>query len=137
VLPIQFLQLPIGPQEYYQGRIIFGDEMTSLGAITANFPRQIEKTKRNNLLLFIGGVTVVVGVLTIFTSSIFSARIVRPITIMTKLIYQITQGNLTGLLQAQISKKKPIESSWQERMRSRSSRVPLMRWSHIYARWQT
>jgi len=96
--PIDYSEISIHDQPYYQGKIVFGDTNRVLGAITANFPRQIEKEKGQELFTLIALVTVGVGVFTAIVAFILSSRLARPITNITKLVSQIAEGDLTGAI---------------------------------------
>lgn len=103
--PVTYTEVSIGEQLYYQGKIVFGDEETQSVTITANFPRQIEKEKGRELIALVAGVTIVLGVFTAGVSFFLSSKIVSPITNISALIHNITQGNLGGILHEQSHQK--------------------------------
>ncbi len=95
---MEFTNITIGKQEYYQGRIGFKDEKAQLGVLTANFARKIEKEKATGLLSLITGITLILGLVTAAATYFLSSRITRPITKITRLMWQITEGDVTGVM---------------------------------------
>ncbi len=88
----------LGKEEYYQGRMGFGDQKTGLGVMTANFSRAIEKHNAQELLFLISVTTLFLTVIGAITTYILSARITRPVTHITNLLWQITEGDVTSVM---------------------------------------
>ena len=103
--PIVYSTVTVNNHKYDQGKIFFGNEKGVLGAITANFPRQIEKEKGDELIRLVLGIMIGLSILTVVASYVLSSKIVHPITNLTSLLHQITQGNLKGILNDSLYKK--------------------------------
>lgn len=92
--PIVFSEAEISRQAYYQGLLVLGDDEAVLGAIAVNYPRQHEVENRRSFILLVIGITIVFGVVSTAGAFFLSAVIVRPMTKLTQLLQQLTQGDL-------------------------------------------
>lgn len=93
--PIAFSGLTIGKESYYQGQLVFGDDSGASGAITSNFPRQLEWEKAKELLTLITVVTVVVGGVAMLVSTVLSAKLVRPIQELESAVIRFSQQDFS------------------------------------------
>ena len=93
---LQFADVSMAGQEYYQATFAMTREKERIGAITAFFPRLEEKQSKQQFLLIVAGIVGVFGVFAIFGASFFTTVLVKPIMRLTELIHQFTRGDLTG-----------------------------------------
>lgn len=94
---IEFSEVSIAEQQYYQGIVALGTETNMLGAITVHFPHAMEAAARKNFLEIILITAVIFGVLGGGGAFFLSEIIVRPIRTLTHLLQRLTQGDLTGI----------------------------------------
>ncbi len=76
---LDYLDITVDDKNYHQGRILVAENNEIIGAITASFPLQIEKEKKEELFLYVFGVGILFSFLSFFVSALLSSRIVRPI----------------------------------------------------------
>lgn len=96
-LPMVPSDLDIGKQKYYQGTIVFGNKDKIVGAISVYFPRQLEEEQGRVLLTFVVTMLCFFVMVAAGGASLLSAMIVRPITELTRIFQQLTQGDLIGV----------------------------------------
>ena len=94
---IEFSDVTIQNQEYYQGILMLHNGKELLGAVTAHFPRSVEEQNKREFLLIVAGIVLVFALLTAAGASFLSAVIVKPLAKLTRLIQQLSTGDLTGI----------------------------------------
>ncbi len=94
VPPLAFSTVKVEDQEYYQGNIILGQEGVNLGALTANFPRQIELNKRAQLFTLILKVAAALILFTLVAALWISAKVNRPLQRFIDALARLSKGEI-------------------------------------------
>lgn len=94
---VEFSEVEIGGQDYYQGTMVLGDVQNLIGTITSHFPRSLEEQGRKEFMTLVAIITLLFGILTAGGALVLSAIIVRPIMKLTLLLQKLTQGDLRGI----------------------------------------
>ncbi len=125
---IEFSEVSVREQDYYQGAMAIGDGEQRIGAITAHFPRSIEKKGRNEFLILVAAITCVFALVTAAGAIILSAIIVRPITTITQLLRNLATGDLSGIekLLADEDERKKSSSRKKSRRRIKKDEFALL-----------
>ncbi|GAK56420.1 methyl-accepting chemotaxis sensory transducer with Pas/Pac sensor [Candidatus Vecturithrix granuli] len=97
-----FLETTIANEAYYQGILVFGDQEQVTGGFSIFVPRAAEDLAKEKFLITVGMIMLLFGAVTAAGASFLSAIIVKPIIILTKLLEQLTRGDLGGLARQQI-----------------------------------
>lgn len=101
---LQFTDVNIAGQEYYQATLALTNETDRLGAITAYFLRADEERNKRQLLLIIAVITGIFGVLAFIGASLFTTVLLKPIMRLTDLIHRLAHGDLTGVANLSVEK---------------------------------
>ena len=109
-LEIAFSELAIQEQEYYQGTMILNDGSELLGALTAHYPRSVEEQGKRQFLLIVATIILIFGILTALGASFLSNIIVKPLIRLTRLIQQLSHGDLTVITQSFSTEHPSAES---------------------------
>ncbi|GAK54265.1 methyl-accepting chemotaxis sensory transducer [Candidatus Moduliflexus flocculans] len=96
-LNIQFENVTIGGQDFYQGVLAFGDAQRQIGVFTAHFPRQLEIEQRRKFLYVVVGIMLSLALLTGSVAWFLSHVIVQPIRQLTRQIQRLTQGDILNI----------------------------------------
>lgn len=97
-----FLETTVANETYYQGILVFGDEEQTTGGFAVFVPRAAEELARERFLVTVGMIMLLFGVVTAVGASLLSGIIVKPMITLTKLLEQLTRGDLGGLARQQI-----------------------------------
>ncbi|GAK55252.1 methyl-accepting chemotaxis sensory transducer [Candidatus Vecturithrix granuli] len=106
---IEFSEVTIAKQQYYQGIVTLGTEKDMLGAITVHFPRAMEAAGRKRFFEIILITAVIFAILGGGGAFFLSEIIVRPIRTLTNLLQRLTKGDLAG-----IDRSKPFSRTKNE-----------------------
>lgn len=92
---LQFAEVAIAGQEYYQATLGLINESGRIGAISAYFLRADEKRSKREFLFIIVAIVGVFGILALVGASLFTTVLVAPIMRLTNLIHRLAHGDLT------------------------------------------
>lgn len=91
--PIEFLNMEVEQQSYYQGALVIGGDDRIVCAITAHFPRQLEEQQKRTLLITIAMVALGFCLLAAAIGFRFSSSIVHPISRMVSVMKRVESGH--------------------------------------------
>ncbi len=94
---IQFANVTIGGEDFYQGLFAIGDTQQQIGALTAHFPRMNEAEQRQKFFLLTIGIILFFGLLAASGASFLSYLIVHPIQRLTQQIQRLAQGDIVNV----------------------------------------
>ena len=97
---IEFSEVTIANQQYYQGAFVLGTAEKLVGAIIVDFPRAIEEAGRQEFFKIILIIAVAFGLVGGGGALFLSEIIVRPIRTLTHLLQRLTKGDLAGIDQS-------------------------------------
>ncbi len=108
---LQFANVKIGDQEYYQATLALTNETDNLGAIAAYFLRADEERSKHQFLMVIAAIIGIFGTLAFVGASVFTTVLLKPIIHLTSQIHRLAHGDLTGLDSLSVGKVSNDEIS--------------------------